>query len=168
MAMKHVEIEAHQEDWIKTIHQGWAVLTVQDQDKVNGMTVNWVQIGYLWNRPVVSVYVRPQRHTFGLINEASTFSLAFFDDSHRANLAYLGKASGKEEDKLKHCEYSVSYTEQTPWINEARMVLLCKKCYVQDMDKASFLDPTILDSAYPKEDFHRLIVAEITDTLIQE
>lgn len=166
--MKHVELELLNESWVKVIHQEWAILTVQDQNKVNGMTVNWVQIGWLWNKPVVTVYVRPQRHTYPLINEHDTFSLAFFDSKERENLAYLGKASGKDEDKLAHCGYTCSSINGTPFIDQARLVLMLKKLHVSDLKKEDFTDSSIVDNCYPKEDFHRIFVAEITDTLIQE
>ena len=66
---KKEKIEDLKVNLIKAIHLDWPVLTVKDNNKVNGMTVNWVQLGYLWNKHVVTVYVRPQRHTFPLINE---------------------------------------------------------------------------------------------------
>ena len=98
--MKKIEIEKLDRNLISLIHNDWAVLTVQDEGKVNGMTVNWVQMGWLWNKAVVTVYVRPQRHTYPLIERENSFSLAFFDNDQREKLAYLGKASGKDEDKL--------------------------------------------------------------------
>ena len=95
--MKKIEIEKLDQNLISLIHNDWAVLTVQDEGKVNGMTVNWVQMGWLWNKAVVTVYVRPQRHTYPLIERENGFSLAFFDNDQREKLAYLGKASGKNE-----------------------------------------------------------------------
>lgn len=65
--MKKIEIEKLDRNLISLIHNDWAVLTVPDEGKVNGMTVNWVQMGWLWNKAVVTVYVRPQRHTYPLI-----------------------------------------------------------------------------------------------------
>ena len=53
--MKKIEIEKLDRNLISLIHNDWAVLTVQDEGKVNGMTVNWVQMGWLWNKAVVTV-----------------------------------------------------------------------------------------------------------------
>ena len=50
--MKKIEIEKLDRNLISLIHNDWAVLTVQDEGKVNGMTVNWVQMGWLWNKAV--------------------------------------------------------------------------------------------------------------------
>lgn len=166
--MKRVELEKLQENFVQIIHQGWPVLTVQDDGKVNGMTVNWVQIGWLWNKPVVTVYVRPQRHTYPLINRENQFSLAFFDESERKNLAYLGKASGRDEDKLAHCGYTTTLIDGAPVIEQARLVLTLKKLYVSDIKEDAFSEPSIIDSAYPKKDFHRSFVAEIVSVLEQD
>jgi len=166
--MKKVELEKLNENFVNLIHEGWPVLTVQDQGKVNGMTVNWVQLGWLWNKPVVTVYVRPQRHTFKLINQEDTYSLAFFDESHRQNLSYLGSKSGKDEDKLKHCDYTTTRIENTPVIDQARLIFTIKKLYVHDLKAEEFIDSEVKNSAYANQDFHRVFVGEITEVLINE
>ena len=47
---------------------------------------------------------------------------------------------------------------------EARLVLVCRKIYTQDMDSTRFLDPGI-DGLYPLKGYHRLFVGEITEVL---
>ena len=165
---KKEKIEDLKVNLIKAIHLDWPVLTVKDNNKVNGMTVNWVQLGYLWNKHVVTVYVRPQRHTFPLINEEETFSLAFFPESEKDNLAYLGKASGRDEDKLAHCNYTVLWEKGTPVIEQANMVFICKKRYVSNLKLEEFQDQSIVDNCYAHHDFHHVFVAEITEVLIKE
>ena len=160
--MKQVELEKLNGNFVNMIHQGWPVLTVQDEGKVNGMTVNWVQIGWLWNKPVVSVYVRPQRHTYPLINKEEYFSLDFFEESERKNLSYLGSASGKDEDKLAHCNYTTSIINNAPVIDQAKLVMTLKKLHVTDLKEEQFYDKEVMDKAYPNKDFHRVFVAEIT------
>ena len=75
----------------------------------------------------VTVYVRPQRHTYPLIERENSFSLAFFDNDQREKLAYLGKASGKDEDKLAHVGYTTTLLDGAPCIDQARLVLVLKK-----------------------------------------
>lgn len=166
--MKKVELEKLNENFVNLIHEGWPVLTVQDQDKVNGMTVNWVQLGWLWNKPVVTVYVRPQRHTFGLINDQDTYSLAFFDETHRKNLSYLGTKSGKDEDKLKNCGYTTTFIDNTPVIDQASLIFTIKKLYVHDLKAEEFIADEVKSSAYPNQDFHRVFIGEITEVFINE
>ncbi len=166
--MKKVELESLVLNWVKSIHHDWAVITVQDKGKVNGMTINWAQMGWLWNKHVVSLYVRPQRHTYPLINEEDTFSLAFFDESFRKELAYLGRVSGRDEDKLQVCNFTTSLLDETPVIDQAKMVFTLKKLHVSDLKEDDFTTTAITDSAYPEKDYHRVIVAEIVSCYIEE
>lgn len=40
----------------------WALITADDGERVNAMTVSRGGMGILWNRPVAFLFVRPQRH----------------------------------------------------------------------------------------------------------
>ncbi len=166
--MKKENIESLDVNWIKTIHQDWAVLTVNADKKVNGMTVNWIQVGWLWNKHVVSVYVRPQRYTYPFINEEEYFSLAFFDEKHRKELAYLGRVSGSDEDKLKECNFTTSTIDDTPIINEAKMVLTIKKLHETNLEENQFINHDVVSQSYPDRDFHKVIVGEIINVYTNE
>ena len=50
----------------KMLGKDWALLTGGTPENCNPMTVSWGGMGILWNMPVATVYVRPQRYTFGL------------------------------------------------------------------------------------------------------
>ena len=39
----------------------WALVTVEDGEKANPMTVSWGGLGVLWSKPVATIYIRPQR-----------------------------------------------------------------------------------------------------------
>lgn len=149
------------------ISKDWGVITVNAKDKVNGMTVSWVQMGHLWNKDVVTVYVRPQRYTYEFINQEDTFSLAFFDDNYRKELAYLGSASGRNEDKLAHCNFTTSIVDNTPVIDQAKLVFVCRKLYEVDLKEENFVDNDIMNKCYPGKDFHRAYTAEIMSVLIK-
>ncbi|MEG1461549.1 flavin reductase family protein [Anaerorhabdus sp.] len=149
------------------ISKDWGVITVNAKDKVNGMTVSWVQMGHLWNKDVVTVYVRPQRYTYEFINQEDTFSLAFFDDNYRKELAYLGSASGRNEDKLTHCNFTTSIVDNTPVIDQAKLVFVCRKLYEVDLKEENFVDNDIMNKCYPDKDFHRAYTAEIMSVLVK-
>ncbi len=146
----------------------WGVITVQCDEKVNGMTASWLQMGYLWNKNVVTIYVRPQRYTNLYMQKEEFFSVAFFDESYRKDLAYLGKISGNDKDKLKECNMTVTLHQGTPIIDQAKMVFVCRKMYQGKLNKDNFLDEKVMIDCYPEEDFHHAYVAEIVDVLIKE
>lgn len=149
------------------ISKDWGVLTVQAQDKVNAMTVSWVQVGHMWNKNVVTVYVRPQRYTYDFIDQQETFSLAFFDEEYRDQLAYLGKATGKNEDKLKTCGFTTTQVEGTAVIEQAKLVFVLRKLFVADIKQEQFVDQGVVKRCYPKKDFHRAYTAEIVQVLLK-
>ena len=45
------------------LKENWALLTSGDENKINTMTISWGTFGFLWNKNIVTIYVRPQRYT---------------------------------------------------------------------------------------------------------
>ena len=83
------------------IGRDWALLTGGTPKKCNPMTVSWGGVGVLWNKPVATVYVRPQRYTLEMLYAEDQFTLCFFEEgTHRDTLAYCGKVSGRDTDKV--------------------------------------------------------------------
>ena len=72
----------------------WALLTVGNSDKFNTMTISWGGLGTLWNKPVVTVYVKPIRYTYEFMEENDYFTISFYDHKYRKDLALLGSKSG--------------------------------------------------------------------------
>ncbi|MFV0479196.1 MAG: flavin reductase family protein [Anaerorhabdus sp.] len=149
------------------IAKEWAIITVQADQKVNAMTASWLQMGHLWNKDVVTVYVRPQRYTNDFIKKEETFSVAFFGEGYRKELAYLGVATGREEDKLEHCQMSTTLWDNVPIIEQAEVVFVCKKLYQGQLNKEKFLDEDVRETCYEKDDFHHAYVAEIVHVLVK-
>ena len=71
-----------------------------------------------------------------------------------------GTKSGRDCDKLGEAGLTVSDAAGVPVINEAELVLVCRKLYVDDIKKECFLVPSLLAN-YPQEDYHRVYVCEI-------
>lgn len=156
---KKITLDELNENWVKKIHYEWALIVTEDTDKVNAMTANWIQMGWLWNKNTVTVYVRPQRHTYKTMENSDVFSVAFFSGEHREKLAYLGKASGRDEDKLAKCNYHTTILDGAPVIEEADLVFTVKKLYQHALKDENFLiDSKII---YPQQDFHLETIGEI-------
>lgn len=162
---KEIKPEEITENPFELIGTDWALITTKDNDKYNAMTISWGALGVMWNKKVAFVAVRPTRHTYALMEEESTFSLAFFDDIYREQLKYCGKVSGKEFDKIKECDFDISIHKETPFIRQAKLVLICNKIAVSDINPASFID-TSIENNYPLKDYHRMYICEITSVLI--
>lgn len=150
------------------IGKEWMLVTAEMDGKVNTMTANWGGVGVMWNKDVVFVVIRPQRYTKEFVDHSSTFSLTFFDQSYKKELAYLGNKSGRDEDKIAHTHLEIVYEDNTPYFNQAKTVLICKKLFAQDYQKESFIDLMIEKEVYDSTDYHTLYIAEITKVLVSE
>jgi flavin reductase (DIM6/NTAB) family NADH-FMN oxidoreductase RutF len=139
----------------------WALL-VGGVDRPNPMTVSWGGLGTLWNRPVVTVYVRPTRHTFGLLNEHPEFTLNFLPAGRRPALELCGSRSGRDLDKWAVAGLSAERSEvvAVPRVAGSRLAFECRVLSTLEVDPAHFLDPTI-DKLYADKDYHRVFLGEV-------
>jgi flavin reductase (DIM6/NTAB) family NADH-FMN oxidoreductase RutF len=148
------------------------LVTGKKGDKVNAMTLSWGAIGSIWGHktgmPVVTIYVRPQRFSKALLDKNDYFTLCFFDGGHKKELGYLGTHSGKDEDKIRAVGFTSTSEEEYSYINEAKMILICRKLYRQTMKEECFLDKSVVEDCYPKKDFHDLYIAQIEKVLIAD
>ena len=145
----------------------WALITAGDEAEVNTMTASWGGMGVLWNKPVAFCFIRPQRHTFALTERHERFSLSFLTEEYRPALRLCGTKSGRDLNKFKAAGLSPAFEGDTPYVAEARLVLLCRKLYADDLDKSAFLLPALLDN-YKADDFHRMYICEIEGAYIKD
>ena len=138
-----------------------AFLTVKAGDAVNTMTIGWGLIGFLWMKPVFMVPVRDSRHTYGLLERSSDFTVSVPVGDMREALTFCGTRSGRELDKLQACGLAVRNGQYTasPVLDIPGLHLECRILYGTFLEKRS-LDPALLP-LYAKGDFHRLYFGEI-------
>ena len=150
------------ENAMQKIGKEWMLITTSDkkQHRVNAMTASWGTLGVLWGKDVCICFVRPQRYTYGLMEENGRCSIAFLSEEYRSALRLCGSKSGRDTDKLSESGLSSTELDGVPVIAEAETVLVCRTLYADDLKKASFLDPALL-SHYAAEDYHRFYVLEI-------
>ena len=158
--IKHVSLEVFQ-----IFSKDTPLLTAGSRSVFNTMTIGWGGLGYLWRWPVCTVYVRPSRYTKEFMDRYDTFSVSVLGDEWKEQKALCGTKSGRDMDKLRACGLSVGFGDlETPYILESRLVMICRKLYYQDFDKALFLDDKIALS-YPEDDYHRMYVGEVMQVL---
>lgn len=144
------------------------MLVAADRDGVaNAMTAGWGGLGVMWGKNVAFVVIRPQRYTKQFVDASDTLSLSFFGDGYREMLGYMGSVSGRDEDKIQKAELTLCYDGQTPYFEQAKTVILCKKLYVQALDPACFVeDAAALDTRwYPQKDYHDMYILAVEKIL---
>lgn len=153
------------DDVFHLVGKDWMLLCAKGQDAAgrptaNPMTASWGGMGILWNKPVIFLFIRPQRYTYGLVEKAPRLSVSFLGEEYREALRICGRLSGRDADKFTAAGLTCMYTEGVPHPAEARLMLACRKLYAEDLKAAAFLDPALLDN-YKENDFHRMYVCEI-------
>lgn len=164
MDKKHI----NKDDVFSLIGDRWMLVAATDKDgKTNAMTASWGGLGVLWGKKVAFVFIRPQRYTKKFVDDAENFSLSFFEESYKPMLGYMGKVSGKDEDKIKKSGLTVQYKDGAPVFKEASLTLICRKMYRQTLEEDCFVDKTNIGKWYPQKDYHDMYVAEIVDEIIR-
>ena len=146
----------------------WVLITAGNEEKVNTMTAAWGGIGVFWQKNVASIYIRPQRYTKEFIDQNESFSITAFGAGSREELTYLGRASGKYEDKIKKVGYTTTFEEGVPYIQEGKVVLICKKLVNVELLPENFTDSSHDAKIYPEKDYHTLYIAEIEKILVKD
>lgn len=145
-----------------------ALLTAGDQE-CNTMTIGWCQLGRLWNLPVCTVYVRPERYTYEFMEKNDYFTVSVLPAEHRKAMAFCGSKSGRDVDKIKACGLTLCRgAGNAPFFDEAELVLVCRKLYVQDMDSACVLDEKAILPFYGEMGgWHRSYTGEVVEAYIK-
>lgn len=163
--MKEIKHEDFQENAFEMIGKDWLLITAEKDGKVNTMTASWGGVGVLWNKKVAYIFIRPQRYTKEFVDFSDILSVCVLPNSYRKELAYLGNVSGKDEDKISNANLKVQKYENVPYFDEARLTLLCRKLYAQDLKEECFIEKDIIDKWYPEKDYHTMYVVEIEKIL---
>ena len=151
--MKQIEINEFSENPFKLIGSDWMLITAKKGDKTNMMTASWGGVGILWNKPVATIYVRPQRYTKEFIDNEEYFSLCVLPEEYRQILNYCGTKSGRDEDKIAETKLTIDESEKAPIFKESRLVLICKKLYAQDLTEQSFIDKSLVEKKLSSQRF---------------
>lgn len=163
--MKEVPIGEWTENIFNMLDQDWMLITAGSEANYNTMTASWGSFGVLWGKKVAHVYIRPQRYTYEFMEKEPRFTLSVFPKELHQALVYCGAHSGRQVDKAKETGLTPVYGPEGVWFQQARLVLVCKKLYAQDLDPACMLDPSIPE-VYPQKDYHRMYIGEIEKVLV--
>lgn len=163
--MEKTDINIIHDNAIRLISE-WMLIAAGSEKSFNMMTASWGGMGYLWNKPVVFIFVRPERYTYYFVENSDHFTLSFFGKEYKKALSVCGSTSGRDTDKVKASGLTPFFTELgTPAFEEAELIVECKKMYAEDMKPASFLDRQPLNSYYGDNGggMHKMYIGEIVN-----
>jgi flavin reductase (DIM6/NTAB) family NADH-FMN oxidoreductase RutF len=137
----------------------WALVTAGTKEKFNSMTIAWGGMGTLWRTPVLQIFIRPNRYTFKFLEENEYFTVSFYDKKYKKALGIMGSKSGRDFDKVKLAGLTPKFLENGITYEEATETYVCKKIYMNEMDKSKFPEKT--KDMYKDEPAHYVIFGEL-------
>ena len=159
MAFKEINIENLSFNPFTLIGKEWALLTAGNEESFNTMTVSWGNMGVMWNKNIVTAFVRPQRYTHGFIENDEYFSLSFYPKDKKNDLLFCGRNSGRDVDKTKEANLTPCFDDAV-YFEEAKLVFICKKIYKDTIKPEGFLADYI-EGNYSLKDYHDVYMGEI-------
>ena len=127
------------------------------------------ELGVMWGKNAVTVYIRPQRYTKEFVDRKIHLQFLILGEEYRKALNYCGKVSGKNADnKIKEAGLTPYFTDGTAGIEEADMIMVCKKCIMMRLKPECFDAGENDGKWYPQKDYHTMYIAEILKVLVRE
>ena len=100
---------------------------------------------------------------------SSEIHQGIWGEEYRKALNYCGKVSGKNADnKIKEAGLTPYFTDGTAGIEEADMIMVCKKMYHDEIKPECFDAGENDGKWYPQKDYHTMYIAEILKVLVRE
>ncbi len=152
---------------IDRIANEWMLVSAGGRNSYNMMTASWGFAGEMWGKHCAACVIRPQRYTLEFVEREENFALSFYGENKGVHKV-CGSTSGRTTDKTAAAGLTSVFSDGTVYFEEAELVLICKKLYVQDIREDCFLDRAIVEKWYPEKDFHRMFVGEIVKVLVKE
>ncbi len=154
-------------NFINKIREEWMLIGAERDGRVNMMTASWGGIGNFWNKSVAVCVIRRERFTHPMVDATDTFSLTFFGEDYREQLNICGKQSGRDIDKVEACGFHVLREGDTPYFEEADLVLICRKVAKQPLLGDAFIDRDLVSQHYAEGNFHDMFFGEIVKAYIK-
>ena len=132
------------------IDKQWMLITAGDKDKLNTMTASWGGTGILWNKNVSFAFIRESRYTREFVDNNDYYTLSFFGGNMMKELAFCGRNSGRDVDKLKETGLVPVFDEAAPYFEQAELVFICKKLYRSKLTADGFFDPSYVEKNYSR------------------
>ncbi len=149
------------ESAFRVIGEDWLLVGAGAPEKPNAMTASWGGFGVLLGKPVVTLYLRPERYTHALIDESGRFSVTVLPEAYRAVYRTCGSLSGREHDKIKETGLTPLWEDGVPYFEEGRAAAICRVLYRAPLLYEGFPEPEAAAEILKKGSLHTLFIGEI-------
>ena len=151
-----------------------AILSVGNKNLYNSMTIQWGSLGVAFRKPIFTVYVKPDRYTYEVMEKSDIFTVNFIERKLMKKFAIYGTKSGKDTNKEEEAGTHIKFMDKGGiTFDEAVEVYVCKKMAKSIIDEKS-MDPYIKElyrnnvKVYRTEVPHVLYIGEIIAHYVRE
>ena len=151
-----------------------AILSVGNKNLYNSMIIEWGSLGVAFKKPIFTVYVKPDRYTYEVIEKSDIFTVNFIERKLLKKFAIYGTKSGKDVNKEEEAGTHIQFLEKGGvTFGEAVEVYVCKKMAKSVIDENT-MDPYIKElyrnnvKVYKTLKPHVLYIGEIIGHYVRE
>ena len=151
-----------------------AILSVGNKNLYNSMTIEWGSLGVAFKKPIFTVYVKPDRYTYEVMEKSDIFTINYIERKLLKKFAIYGTKSGKEINKEQEAGTHIKFLEKDGiTFDEAVEVFVCKKMAKSVIDENT-MDPYIKElyrnnvKVYKTLKPHVLYIGEIIGHYVRE
>ncbi|MBP1616346.1 MAG: flavin reductase family protein [Bacteroidetes bacterium] len=149
---------------ISLFGDNWFVVSCGDSTKFNEMTISWGAMGFGWNVPTITVYIRNTRFTYEFIDKGKYFVLNSFDEKYREKVRFIGSHTGRNTDKVKETGLTPGFTPLgNPYFEEASLVIECEKIYFDDIVRSQLFEQGQKNYSTDPKETHRMFIGKIVN-----
>ncbi len=163
--MEKIDLKTLNDNVFDLIGKEWVLITAGTKNGgFNMMTASWGCLGWLWNKPVAVIFVRPERYTHQFVEAGEYVTLSFLGNGSKARKIYnyCGSKSGRDGDKVQATGLRPVETETGGIAYEqSRLTLECRKLYKDSIKPECFIDGSIEKWYGEKGGYHDIYVLEI-------
>ena len=143
-------------------HSGALLVSLDEAGRPGGMTFGWGTIGSIWGRHIFSVFVRPSRNSFQLLEATGDFTVNILPAELAGALDYWGKHSGRDVNKWSKTGLRPvpARRVRSPIVEQGILHFECRVIHLQDLTPEG-LAPELVTAYYDSERYHRIYFGEI-------
>ncbi len=147
----------------------WALATAGSPEHYNTMTIGWGTMGTIWGpphkgKPIVTIFVSPARFTHEFLEENDYFTVSFFPEEYRKDLALLGSRSGRDGDKVALTGLTPVAVEHGVDFAQSELTFVCRKLYSHQFEKEQ-VPREVADWIYTRVPPHTMFIGEVVDVI---
>ncbi len=163
---KEISAKEIDKNLISAIADEWMLISAGNQNNYNMMTASWGFMGEMWGNDTAIAMIRPQRYTMEFVEKQDYYALSFYGNNKDIH-KICGSQSGRDVDKTSLTGLIPVFSDNTVYFEQARLVIICKKQYIQELREDCFVDKTPL-KWYQDKDYHKMIFGKIEKVLVKE